>query len=459
MPDDELITKMANLSGPSSSPSIPSLSTRFVTQNDIKQTVNEILNNTLGQLVKDVLNPNKDFAGFHDQSIREEFQDKLGDLDKLPDVVWILRDFSGSKSEFNSWKKSVERVLKLYEKQTGSPKFYGILLAIRNKIVGEADAVLESYNTPLDWKAISKCLTANYADKRDLKTLEYQLYSLSQGNQSVQEFYQVVYHQLSLILNQIGSLDASQETIQALTALYRDKALDTFVRGLNGNLSQLLAIKEPYDLGHALHLRSLLENQKTRNHQAPREAYTRQQPQIPPRRNFAQTRPTVTRQNFQPNLYYQSNPQVSSPFQRNPVGPSLPWSQQPPMRTQYFSPQGQNGSTPPPRPQPKPVPMEVDSSVRSRNVNYMNRPNFEPAGKRPLSMGTVPHPNKMQRQFNIQTESYTEPQPEPDTDADEQAYYEALQTAEIYELQEEVAWQPDDDQNEMIDIAELHFLE
>lgn len=283
MPDDELITKMANLSGPSSSPSIPSLSTRFVTQNDIKQTVNEILNNTLGQLVKDVLNPNKDFAGFHDQSIREEFQDKLGDLDKLPDVVWILRDFSGSKSEFNSWKKSVERVLKLYEKQTGSPKFYGILLAIRNKIVGEADAVLESYNTPLDWKAISKCLTANYADKRDLKTLEYQLYSLSQGNQSVQEFYQVVYHQLSLILNQIGSLDASQETIQALTALYRDKALDTFVRGLNGNLSQLLAIKEPYDLGHALHLCSLLENQKTRNHQAPREAYTRQQPQIPPR--------------------------------------------------------------------------------------------------------------------------------------------------------------------------------
>lgn len=129
------------------------------------------------------------------------------------------------------------------------------------------------------------------------------------------------------------------------------------------------------------------------------------------------------------------------------------------MRTQYFSPQGQNGSTPPPRPQPKPVPMEVDSSVRSRNVNYMNRPNFEPAGKIPLSMGTVPHPNKMQRQFNIQTESYTEPQPEPDTDADEQAYYEALQTAEIYELQEEVAWQPDDDQNEMIDIAELHFLE
>jgi len=49
---------------------------------------------------------------------------------------------------------------------------------------------------------------------------------------------------LSLILNQIGNLDASQETVQSLTAMYREKALDTFVRGLNGNLAQLLTIKE-----------------------------------------------------------------------------------------------------------------------------------------------------------------------------------------------------------------------
>jgi len=79
-----------------------------------------------------------------------------------------------------------------------------------------------------------------------------------------------LYQQLSLILNQIGNLDASQETVQSLTAMYREKALDTFVRGLNGNLAQLMAIKEPHDLGHALHLYTLLENQNTRNSQTPK---------------------------------------------------------------------------------------------------------------------------------------------------------------------------------------------
>jgi hypothetical protein len=85
----------------------------------------------------------------------------------------------------------------------------------------------------------------------------------------------------------------------------------------------------------------------------------------------------------------------------------------------------------------------------------MNRPNFEVAAKRPLSMGTVQNPNKMQRQFNIQTETDTELQ--LNGDADEQAYYEAAQTADLDELQGEATWQLDDDPNDVIDTAELHY--
>jgi len=65
-----------------------------------------------------------------------------------------------------------------------------------SKIFGNSfscpDAVLESYNTPLDWTAISKCLTAHFVDKRDLKTLEYQLYALNQGCDSIVDYYQAV---------------------------------------------------------------------------------------------------------------------------------------------------------------------------------------------------------------------------------------------------------------------------
>lgn len=61
----------------------------------------------------------------------------------------------------------------------------------------------------------------------------------------------------------------------------------------------------------------------------------------------------------------------------------------------------------------------------------------------------------MQRQFNIQTETDTELQ----LNADEQAYYEAAQTADLDELQGEATWQLDDDPNDTINTAELHFLE
>ena len=107
----------------------------------------------------------------------------------MPDVVRSLREFYGNPAEFSSWKKSVERILKIYEPSIGTPEYFGILNVIRNKIVGSADAALESYNTFLNWKAISRCLTMHITNKRDLSTLERQMTCLIQGRKSVQEFY------------------------------------------------------------------------------------------------------------------------------------------------------------------------------------------------------------------------------------------------------------------------------
>lgn len=56
----------------------------------------------------------------------------------------------------------------------------------------------------------------------------------------------------------------------------------------------------------------------------------------------------------------------------------------------------------PPKPQPRPVPMEIDQSLQTRNVNYMNRPRenyFQ--GKRPGPEQQPP--SKYQRNYNIET--------------------------------------------------------
>ncbi|GBO99949.1 Retrovirus-related Gag polyprotein from transposon HMS-Beagle [Eumeta japonica] len=191
-------------------------------------------------------------------------------------------------------------------------------MTIRNKIIGEADAVLEAYNTPLEWKAIVACLTHHYGDQRDLKTLEYQLLSLTQGNLSTNDFYQAVYAHLTLILSKISCMEASNESIKLLTQTYREKALDTFVRGLRGDLPRLLGVREPKDLPHALYLCQKLDNQTDRNSLSGRN----QRPPVvlPPRRNIMQQVPKFcTSSNTLLNIHRDINsPQMQQTSQHEP---------------------------------------------------------------------------------------------------------------------------------------------
>jgi len=277
-------------------------------------------------------------------------------MDKIPDIVKSLREFSGQPGQFSSWKKSVDRILKAYEHLKGTPKYYGIINVIRNKITGEADMALESYNTPLNWKSIARCLTLHYADKRDLGTLEYQMTTLVQKNESIPDFYQAVYYHLSLILNKLSSMEMGQESLNIMTKSYRDKALDTFIRGLKGDLPRLLSMREPVDLPQALHLCLKLQNVDYRiqhSHGNIRGMQPLRPPPIPPRSN-----PPLMgnpRLNFFPQLV--NNPQrpVRPEFQR----PNQNFNQT--QRPFFRNVNNFNPSKPP----PKPEPMEVDNTTHS----------------------------------------------------------------------------------------------
>jgi len=67
----------------------------------------------------------------------------------------------------------------------------------------------------------------------------------------------------------------SQESEHFVIKIYREKALDTFIRGLRVELPRLLAIKEPADLTSALHYCLKLENPTYRsNHELQRKRKT-----------------------------------------------------------------------------------------------------------------------------------------------------------------------------------------
>uniref|UniRef100_A0A034VZ85 Retrovirus-related Gag polyprotein from transposon HMS-Beagle n=1 Tax=Bactrocera dorsalis TaxID=27457 RepID=A0A034VZ85_BACDO len=448
------------LPSPNPNPAQPDLA------NQVRELLGQLLLTDGRNIIQSIIKNDMIPAPIVDQTIDERYRNNLSDMDKIPDVVRSLREFSGNPTEFSSWRKSVERILKIYENLIGTPKYFGILNVIRNKIVGKADAVLESYNTPLNWTAISKCLTTHYADKRDLSTLEYQMTCIIQGRRSVQSFYSQVYAHLSLILNKIACMEMSEESIQILSRTYREKALDTFVRGLSGDLSKLLGMKEPADLPEALHLCMKLENQNFRtthanNYNTP---YRMDRPQLPPKPQHQHFQRQVytqpSQQYFHPELAYM--PRTQQAFSPNAHRPQqfVQRTYQPfnsPQYNTYNNPQYNPYNNPPPRPLaqkplPKPEPMDIDQSIRTNAINYANRPNFKYAGKRqegPSSNFTNP-PHKIQRNFHINCSQIQPEGPNSANPLEEPTYHHILDQDSLNYNQ---------NQPEILDPTDIHFLE
>ena len=118
-----------------------------------------------------------------------------------------------------------------------------------------------------------------------------------------------------------------------------------------------------------------------------------------------------------------------------------------------------------PKPQSRPIPMDVDHSMQSRAVNYMNRPrpNDKYIGKRPAEQSSQPI-QKFQRNFHIEPEekyhnycgyppeaSEVDFRPENGEPDYVQDYFQ--QIPEEMAAMENEEYQPEEDQ------AEINFLE
>lgn len=314
-------------------------------------------------------------------------EEELKEIGRLPDCVKELQPFDGNPVQYLSWIHSVESILKDYEVVRDKPLYRAIMQSIRQKIRGQADNALISYNIFNDnWSNIKKCLSLHYADKRDVRTLEHQLNLLTQGNMSLDEFYANVNHQFSLLVNKIKTEDYSQETVNVLIESYRNRALDVFIRGLNGDLSRMLIIQKPGTLPEAYASCLEIQNLNFRN--------------ITIRKSGIQNSITAPINQFHSrNNSYQIPPK--------PAPRAAPRSLSINRRNEAYNIQHERRAPPPPRPlQPKPpVPMEVDESLQTKQVNYMNRPTYNANNvphKRHFNSDNYPH--KQQRINTLQTE-------------------------------------------------------
>lgn len=309
-------------------------------------------------------------------------------IGRVPEFVRSVNTFSGNPTELVDWLADVDSIFRTYRNKNATVDQINLIeRVIRRKISGEAADILNANNITSDWNAIKTTLVLYYRDKRDVKTLDFELTTIKKlPNETISTYYSRVNDVLSHIIAQIQTDDKLKNNAAVHITYFRDKALDAFIRGLENPLNLLLKSTNPTSLGQALQFCTEYYNMNFRTASFRNELGNQPipKPKEPPRLPTPSNRPTLPPP-LPPKFAFRSNPlQYRSNFpQQNHFRPT-------------FSPQRTFPFPPPQSKFPKPEPMEVDQSLRSRNINYSNRP--------PINMKR-PHPPSQQNQ-NIKRQAY-----------------------------------------------------
>lgn len=366
-----------------------------------------------------------------ERQLRQEVAiNSFTDIGRIPDYVKGLSSFDGKPTELINWLTEVQEIFNMYQDLPRESVQFGIIQrTVRRKITGEASDVLNSNNITCDWPQIKATLLLYYRDKRDLRTLDYELSNIKKSPaETLGSYFSRVNELQNLIIAQVQTEPGMTEHASSHINYFRGKALDCFIRGLERSLSLLLKTANPHNLNRAyqfcleyynMDARTAPFNNQYSEHPIPKPrelVISSTAPPPVPRRTINVPPPPRRYPNFA------SAPMPMPRFIQNIPAPMPRYTQNIPAPMPRYN---QNIPAPMPRyqqntyfmpKQPPPVPMEVDPSIRSRQVNYGNRPIFNP--KRP-------HPPSTQVQ-NFKRQAY------PLTQGDEYTGYQYTNSPEYY---------------------------
>ncbi|GBP15562.1 Retrovirus-related Gag polyprotein from transposon opus [Eumeta japonica] len=171
---------------------------------------------------------------------------------RIPDAIKQLPTFDGNPRLLYEFINNVEEIL-LFIRGTDKTPYGQILLrAIRNKIEGQANEVLNMYGTPLNWDDIKGNLITHYSDKRSETSLIKDLHNLKQYGKTFEKFYSEIVELQSALCNNILLHEADKNVISAKKSLYGEMCLNSFVTGLKDPLGSTIRAMRPNSLAEAL---------------------------------------------------------------------------------------------------------------------------------------------------------------------------------------------------------------
>lgn len=401
------------------------------------------------------------------------------DLKEINDLDKLIPTFAGDASELYQFLNITGKLVYRYtptnaNDRVKSNQLHTLCMLIRGKIKGEANSALVNNLVSLNYNSIKRTLTTYFGEKRDLTTLDQLLMNCSQNHRMLEDFYDDINRFMSHIANNIqtDSTYSHPEAAKAMITHFNNKALDSFIRGLDGDTGKFVRCSQPQSLASAYAYCLGIQNADFRqqnirktyeNTNNPRNAIPiKHPPKIPmkPQNRLPQTflSPQFYTPKYYPNFqalppivpprqpnfqHYYPRPQFQPNLQQNSQQYLQPQVQRPFYQQGHQNPQLYNNSfqnkqnfTPKftmnqqQRPQftrnpfqPKPEPMDVDNSIRSRQVNYQNRPDNQNG------------PNKRPRIYNIENQQEQEIQEEQLPSEEE--YLSEYDIVELNDLNEE----------------------
>lgn len=190
-------------------------------------------------------------AGDHSNNNSPNHMDIFNSL-RIPDAIKDLPKFDGNSRLLNEFINNVEEIL-LYIRGTDNSPYGQILLrAIRNKIEGQANEILNMYGTALNWDEIKTNLILHYADKRTETSLIRDLHNTMQLNKTVEGFYSEIVELQSALCNNILLHEPNSNVVKAKKELYADMCLNSFLSGLKEPLGSRIRTMRPDSLATAL---------------------------------------------------------------------------------------------------------------------------------------------------------------------------------------------------------------
>lgn len=307
------------------------------------------------------------------------------------DVVKSMPDFDGAQEDYVAWRQSATDAYELFRSYSTSSVHYQAVIIIRNKIRGNARALLTSHNTVLNFDAIIARLDCTYADKTSLRLLRQNLEMVRQGDSSLMQYYDDVERKLTLVTNKIiMTHEAAMATL--LNNEVRADALHAFISGLKRSLKAIVFPAQPGDLPAALALAREAEASIERSNFAVSYARVMEERAHSNEHNKSQTRQDKHGRNNNPNQ--EKNPHF--------------------VKKQGKQPQSGDHAQQQPKPPQQSEPMDVDPSMSKvrQLTNWRDRPAQQSvngqAAKRPNSSERHTGPRRQRLNRVVQHNEYDE---------------------------------------------------